>query len=52
MTRDEWIAACLASAPELCPAQIAILRPLLRPVLPQAGADAGSGEQASPPDAR
>jgi hypothetical protein len=52
MTKDEWISACLASAPPLTPEQVAILRPVFRPVLPPITADAGCDEQASPPDAQ
>lgn len=28
MTKEEWIAACLADAPPLSPSQLAVLRPL------------------------
>lgn len=39
MTKDEWLAACLAGAPPLSEAQLAILRTVFRPVLPPHPAD-------------
>jgi len=40
MTTDEWIAACLADAPPLSEAQIAILRPIFGPALARTAATA------------
>jgi hypothetical protein len=52
MTKEEWMAACLADAPPFSEAQLAILRPVFRLVLPRITADAVRSEEASWPDAK
>ena len=48
MTAEEWLAATLADAPPLSQAQIAILRPVFRPVIPQI-TNAAPARQQEPP---
>jgi hypothetical protein len=48
VTADEWLAANLAAAPPLSPAQLAILRPIFRPVIPQ-NTEAAPARQQGPP---
>lgn len=48
MTTDEWLAANLAAAPPLSQAQIAILRPVFRPVIPRTAEAAPAVTEAAP----
>ena len=47
MTTEEWLAKVRASRPPLTQAQIATLRAILQPVLPQSRADASHRPEAA-----
>lgn len=48
MSTEQWVAACLASRPPLTQAQIAALRPVFRPVIPQMRAAPAVTAEAAP----
>jgi hypothetical protein len=48
MTTDEWVAAVLATRPPLTQAQLAVLRPIFRPVIPRTHNAAPALTEAAP----
>lgn len=49
MTNEEWLAACLATRPPLTQAQIAVMRPIFRPLIPVIEAHTKKRSPAPPP---
>ena len=48
LSTDEWLDRCLAAAPPLTQAQIAVLRPVFRPVIPHTHNAAPAVTEAAP----